>query len=51
VENFTNGRFSITLSPMESRRQIETLDELLAPAKHYARFLMRHSGYMTALKV
>lgn len=32
------------MSPVESPRQLETLDDLLAQAEHYANYSLRHSG-------
>jgi len=40
AENFTKGRRSLTLSPVQSPRKLETLDDLLAQAEHYAAYSM-----------
>jgi hypothetical protein len=38
------GDFGCIMSPMQMPRQLQTLDDLLAQAEHYAEFCMRNSG-------
>src|SRR5580704_6663414 len=47
AEYFTKARELPTLSPVQPPQQLETLDDLLAQAEHYADFCMRGSGKMS----
>jgi hypothetical protein len=44
AENFTKGCPCHTMSPVQLPRQLQTLDDLLAQAEHYANYWMRNMG-------
>jgi hypothetical protein len=47
-ENFwQKGDFSLTMSPMQLPRKLQSLDDLLAQAEHYANYCMRNTGRVT----
>jgi hypothetical protein len=43
----TFARIALTFSPLQPTHQLQSLDDLLAQAEHYAGFCMRNSGKMS----